>query len=648
MELHRPTQSRSASARRSLILFLSAAGLAVVVVVCLLCWPGSPQPETASSSADPRLTFATPYHNVRPEVAYVGDDTCAQCHPDQATTYRQHPMGRSFAPVARAPVIERFDATAHNPFEAFGLHFQAQRRDSSLMHTQTLRGFQGQKLAESETEVHYAIGSGTRGRSYFTSREGYLFQTPLSWFSQKGIWDSSPGFNPRMLGGRPIPVDCVFCHTNHADWVEHTINHFRPPIFRGYAIGCERCHGPGTLHVQRRERGEVVAGLDDTIVNPSRLEPLLRESVCQQCHLEGAVRVLRRGRGPFDYRPGLPFHLFWSVLVEPPEFSATHHAVSHVEQMQESRCYLGSKGQLGCISCHEPHRAPAAEEKAEFFRTRCLTCHEERGCRFPLAQRRAQQPPDNCIACHMPRFDSSDIAHTAVTDHRVPRRTDPAGASKAPTRRPLPGELPLVHFYRNLLGPQNKEADRDLALALVEKARQTSPPIRQFGPVVLPWLEAAVQTWPDDVRALGDKGYALWLQGRAREALAVFEKTLALAPQREITLIDAATLATQLEDRDAAVAYFRRLVAINPWAPLYRYELAKLLAQREDWPGALEQCQTELRLYPAHPEARVFLVTCYLRTGKREQAQAEFEKVLAASPPSEEPTWRRWLAEQVR
>src|SRR5262249_52353349 len=160
-----------------------------------------------------------------------------------------------------------------------------------------------QKLDQAESEVHYAIGSGTRGRSYFTSHDGYLLRTPISWFSQKAIWDLSPGFVLHMPSRRPI-VECLFCHTNHADCVAGSLNHFRLRVFRGYAIGCERCHGPGELHVQRHERGEPATGFDDTIVNPNRLEPVLREAVCQQCHLEGSMRILRRGRQPFDYRPG--------------------------------------------------------------------------------------------------------------------------------------------------------------------------------------------------------------------------------------------------------------------------------------------------------------------------------------------------------
>src|SRR5713101_2102362 len=59
---------------------------------------------------DPRLTFATPFLNVRPEVKYVGDETCAGCHEGHAKTYRQHPMGRSLEPIAAATSVERYDA----------------------------------------------------------------------------------------------------------------------------------------------------------------------------------------------------------------------------------------------------------------------------------------------------------------------------------------------------------------------------------------------------------------------------------------------------------------------------------------------------------------------------------------------------------
>ena len=99
-----------------------------------------------------------------------------------------------------------------------------------------------------------------------------------------------------------------------------------------------------------------------TDVNPSRLEPALRAAVCEQCHLQGQVRVLRRGRGVFDFRPGLPLEQFWAVFEFAQDESAAPKAVGQVEQMQQSRCFQASDGALGCSSCHDPHRLPAAED----------------------------------------------------------------------------------------------------------------------------------------------------------------------------------------------------------------------------------------------------------------------------------------------
>src|SRR5207249_3474992 len=146
---------------------------------------------------------------------------------------------------------------------------------------------------------------------------------PISWFSQKEQWDLSPGYTGDRLFDRPIVPQCLFCHCNDARPVVGTVNRYEQPLFRWHAIGCERCNGPGELHVRSGDR------LD--IVNPARLDPALREAVCEQCHLQGESRVARRGReSPFDYRPGLPLYAFSSVFVRLPELR-DNKAVDQVE-----------------------------------------------------------------------------------------------------------------------------------------------------------------------------------------------------------------------------------------------------------------------------------------------------------------------------
>src|SRR5262249_29887889 len=155
-----------------------------------------------------------------------------------------------------------------------------------------------------------------------------------TWYTQKSGYDVSPGYDKsRLHFTRRIDSRCLYCHCQEAHPVEHTVNRYREPAFGQLAIGCERCHGPGELHVAARTKGPERGEVDRTIVNPRRLAPALREAVCEQCHLQGETIVERRGRSQAEYRPGLPLHEYVSVFVRPPEVTDASKIVSHVEQM---------------------------------------------------------------------------------------------------------------------------------------------------------------------------------------------------------------------------------------------------------------------------------------------------------------------------
>src|SRR5262249_15131258 len=157
-----------------------------------------------------------------------------------------------------------------NPFDRLGVRFVVEHHGERVRHKALRRDGEGRELAEANDEVQFVLGSGTRGKSYLVSLDGYLYQSPISWFAQKQTWDLSPGYEHLYPARRLVAAQCLFCHCNHADAVEGSLNHYRQPIFQGYAVGCERCHGPGELHVQSRQRGDAPAALDDTIVNPGR------------------------------------------------------------------------------------------------------------------------------------------------------------------------------------------------------------------------------------------------------------------------------------------------------------------------------------------------------------------------------------------
>jgi len=655
-----PPNSRPGSPR---LLTLVVIGAGIIVLVGLGFWQPwrdtpptgaekeAPDRSTRVSSEDPRLTFPTPYRNVRPEVKYVGDAACAECHNKHAETYHQHPMGRSFAAVATAAPLERYDAATRNPFTVGGLTYRVERRPEGVRHVETAIDRRGQFIAETAAEVSYVVGSGRNGRAYLINHDGYLFSSPITWYPRKGTWDLSPGYekvNPHF--GRPITPDCLFCHANNADHISSTLNHYRPPIFRSESIGCERCHGPGELHVQRwAQRGPAVE-LDDTIVNPGKLEHSLREAVCQQCHLQGHQRVWRHGSGIFDYRPGLPFHLFMSEFVEPPSDTGLRF-VGSVEQMYASRCFQKGTGsdKMGCISCHDPHSAPPPEQKITFYRDRCLNCHKDRGCSLPPAAR----PENNCVACHMPPT-GSDLKHTTITDHRILRLAETAkpnpDAAKPPRNsRSLPADAILVNFHAHLLPTTNPQADRALAIALVREADRRKPTGTARGLVgqALPRLEAAISRDETDFTAIEARGNAQWDLGRLEEAAADYERVLKLVPDQETTLFLAANLALQLGRPAAAKSYAEQAVRVNPWRWEYHLALARVFAQGNDWDSVARECHEVLKLHAAEMGARRLLVLSYLRRGKKVEAQREFDILMALGPPQPEEL-RRWFEQQMR
>jgi hypothetical protein len=597
-------------------LLLGAFFLAVVAGLLwgLSAWlrhrPGPPAP-SSGGPADPRALYDGPFRNIAPEVAYVGDAACASCHREISTSFHTHPMGRSLAPMTPDAVPRRLlDGAHHNPFRALDALFRVECDAGGVRNVQTRKDRDGTPLVTFTDEVHYVVGSGTRGQSYLTSRSGYLYQTPISWFGQKQRWDLAPGFGEGSLSGRPVGGECLFCHANQAHFREDSLNHYDPPVFSGHAIGCERCHGPGERHAASADAADIVSP------SKTKLSPVLRDAICEQCHLEGEARVLRRGRGLYDFRPGMPLEEFWSIFVHPAEGSFDGKAVNHVEQMHLSRCYQGSRGadKLTCLSCHEPHERIGPERRARHYRQRCLSCHEDRAPSCSLdRQTRLRLKQDSCIDCHMPRFGTADIVHTAATDHRILRRPVPLSEDAAARGGPI------VRFHGGAPAT-DPELRRDLGIALV-KRMSTGPgasPDQTLQAAEL--LEEALHNAPDDVAAWEALGTVGLLARHWAEALSAFENALQQAPGRESCLQGAAVAAQNLGQIEKSIGYWRQAVKVNPSLASHRANLTRLLAHTRDWEAVRPHCEAWLRLEPWSIEARKLWIECLQHEGRSEEA----------------------------
>ncbi len=640
------------SPRRWLALVLLVAGAVIASVFFLRADrvpPGTerraPGPIPPDEPAPLEALSTSPFHNTKPGIAYVGDQTCLGCHADYKA-YRNHPMGRSLFRSADAPPLERFEAAAELAVRSGPFRFQVIRRDGKQIHREWCEDAGGKVVAEQQVEMDYSIGSGAQSRSYLFRRGDGIFESPITWYALKGKWDLSPGYavNAEHFTRGATP-QCLFCHAHEVRPLEDAVSGYRDPPFGQLAVGCERCHGPGALHAGSTRPATAPGEVDHTIVNPRHLAPALRDAICEQCHLQGVERVWRRGRSAFEYRPGLPLHEYEQVFVTPPELGTATKIVSHVEQMRQSACYAKSAGRFGCTSCHDPHGVPPAAEAVNFYQSRCRNCHAPAAvpvpgrvaapdCSVPPAGRVARDGRTDCLACHMPR-NPAETPHLAVTDHRLLRRPDQS--------RPLrsgfqPGDIPLVPFYRPHRlpnDPDDPEEPRDLALATVELAVQMGGAnrtrellVRRAGPL----LDRAVARDRTDVPALEARALALLEVGEFESALRAAEAALARAPDRERALYWAFDAALALDRLDAAERYARRLTEKYPHYPANHERLAAVLVKRRAWSDALAAARAAVRGNPFRPEAREVLITALIEVGELAEARAEFEVVGVLDP----------------
>ena len=283
-------------------------------------------------------------------------------------------------------------------------------------------------------------------------------------------------------------------------------------------------------------------------------------------------------------------------------------AVGHVEQMESSRCFRASQGQLGCISCHDPHRLPAPSAKAAYYRERCLACHEQEGLR--LAAGRAAGAGAGRGLHRVPHAAPGHREHPPHGRDRPPdspRRARLGGRRTRGARR-VSRRRSLIDYHWGLMTEEERAASaRDLGVALRLGARLMSgtPPLARVAAArAVALLEPAVRDRPDDRLARESLGQALGILGRDEEAIRVFEGLLRIEPGREVALRSTGRVLTRLRRLDLAQAALRKTIAVDPWRSEYHLALAQVCALSRDWPGAVAACREAIRLNPELLEAR--------------------------------------------
>jgi photosynthetic reaction center cytochrome c subunit len=467
-----------------------------------------------------------------PAAAPTGTSRCVTCHPAEVAGYARSAMAHSL----RRPGVEPDGSvTAHG---------------SKITMYSTPAGY-WQRWEnggdQSEYRIDWVVGSGNHASGYLVDIGGHLFQSPVAYYKSRQSYDLAPGFEnqPDPDFTRPIREECVLCHSGNALDVAGTLNEYRAPVFPASeeAITCERCHGPEAKHLADPRAGN--------IVNPAKLEPAARDSICEQCHLFGVARVPNPGKNLSDLVPGQRAEDVFTTYHDANPTGA-FKVISHAEQLALSACARNSNGRLWCGTCHDPHNDLHNDPNVKplqavaYYRSVCLTCH---AARFPVAAAHPAKD-SNCLSCHMPRRDAKDGGHSAFTDHRIQRSPEslpdaPADSGIAAWREPSP-DLRA----------------RNLGIAYIDAGmqRKSSPFIVQ-GYRTLTEVQAQ---FSNDSKFFKWIGEALLLAQQTSEAKIAFERALELDPNSPLAEAGAASPYVASGDADRAIAHLQRALTLDP------------------------------------------------------------------------------------
>lgn len=301
-----------------------------------------------------------------PGATYAGSVACGRCHAPIFDRWKQTRMANVVRDPREHPEAIVGDFSRPNPLVTF-----------------------------TPDQVAFVYGSKYKQR-YFRKSGDDFFPLPAQWDVTNRQW------RPYGVSGATSGL-CDGCHSVNFDVRRKTVTEWN--------VGCERCHGPGSEHVGRPSRAN--------IVNPSRLDPVEAVDVCVQCHSEGRPSGPIGGgdyHWPVGFRVGLRLSNFWAL--EPHTLGQTgglHFADgSGRENRMQGNDFVQSlmyaRG-VTCASCHDPHGTPHNADLVRPARTVCLTCHGPKSPNGPHAptiedhtHHRSGSPGSECVGCHMPKI----------------------------------------------------------------------------------------------------------------------------------------------------------------------------------------------------------------------------------------------------
>jgi len=413
--------------------------LALVLLAGVLVWLGSRSRE--ASAPEPSLPPPPPELPPLPTTAaYLGASGCRPCH----ATWHGSWEGTAHAYALRLPHQGGFAGTFDGkPVDGGAFRAVPARSEG----TREVRIQPADGRAPGNHRVTAAVGRNFEQVYLFTDSRGAWRLLPVGWDVVRGrgnpihsilteiTGESVPheDYDTRLVG---FNVRCGHCHATRYD-VGHTSSKEAGDRFASTfvdpGIGCESCHGPGSIHAAWPQQGrEGDYGPPVRLLVPEELGAREVLGSCGRCHYS------QERRYAIGDDPGAAYTEFAvSANVDGPGFFADGRLRSlefHGTTQSQSACYL--RGGMSCLSCHAMHGGqPRALKTDPEDDAQCTQCHE---AATYAAEGHTHHDPENavCVDCHMPRLLPAESILHPMRDHSIrspePQLTERFGAEHAP------------------------------------------------------------------------------------------------------------------------------------------------------------------------------------------------------------------------
>lgn len=313
---------------------------------------------------------------------YIGSQACAQCHQSEFQKQSTSHHANALRPIAGSSLGAALLKAGHSP-------------DGRLLYQEV----QGNILVHEEgvsspVRLEWAFGAGAQGSTPVGQFGDQFIEHRFSYYPRDSAF--APTFGHARQASTPVAELGILqdkrtisnCFNCHATGLQRSGSIFSLDSIQP-GVQCERCHGPGSRHVQAAKLGQPKLDVQKEVVNPGRLPARAQIEICGQCH---RLPTAETGNEPELEDPV-------TVRFAPIGLLA-------------SQCFRVSKA-ISCLTCHNPH-TDANSRSDTAYSQKCLGCHASDHSKITLC-RRIQR--DNCLTCHMTQISLGP--HLKFTDHRI-------------------------------------------------------------------------------------------------------------------------------------------------------------------------------------------------------------------------------------